>query len=327
MEVIFFFYQIIPGKRRRRKGHLFTVSCLQWQSWLAEATLLSENLSAQKWMHSQPEEAGWHWVGCAEFGLAAADFLGVCSQLPLTAQPEQQDVPPGRRGTGSNKKRLPSSGMPLANAQSQKNEMDQMRPRLAGEQKIRHAGQNPCRPVAKAAAQASEGILGASRICVKYSHPVVWLQGERGCGCKLLPAPEKEVTDPGPHPQQLLSFFFFVFLFFFHILYRIRKTRQTELRRLNVLSLCLTVVVTMVAACSLRHHVWSCNLLSHALLYRSYTVGSLKRHFFLFLYCGNTFSIAAESRKPGHDFKIVVQTLSRSHIFKSTYSFSLSWGC
>lgn len=80
----------------------------------------------------------------------------------------------------------------------------------------------------------------------------------------------------------------------------------------------------MVAACSLRYHVRSCKWLFHVLPYRSCTVGCLKRHFF---YCENTFSIEAESRKPGHDFKIVVQTLSRSHILLHKSTSSLSWGC
>lgn len=80
----------------------------------------------------------------------------------------------------------------------------------------------------------------------------------------------------------------------------------------------------MVAACSLRYHVWSCKWLFQVLPYRSCTVGCLKRHFF---YCENTFSIEAERRKPGHDFKIVVQTLSRSHILLHKSTSSLSWGC
>lgn len=57
--------------------------------------------------------------GCAEFGLTAADSLEVCSQLSLTAQPEQRDAPQDE-GKGIQQKRLSSSGMPLANVQSQK---------------------------------------------------------------------------------------------------------------------------------------------------------------------------------------------------------------
>lgn len=185
--------------------------------------------------------------------------------------------PSGRRGTGSNKNACLAQGCPWLMCSHRKmkwTKCDYGWPRSRKSDMLDKIP-SACR---KSCGAGERRNLGASRICVKYSHPIVWLQGECGCGCKLLPEPEKEVTDPGPHPQQLLSFFLFSFSYpLSH-----PEARKTEFRCLDVWSLCLTVVVTMVAACSLRYHVWSCKLLFHALLYRSYTVGCLKRHFFFF---------------------------------------------
>lgn len=80
--------------------------------------------------------------GCAELGLTAADFLGVCSQLSLTAQPEQQDAPQDEGERDPTKTPVQLRNAPGSCAVTE-NEMDQMRLGLAKEQKIRHAGQNP----------------------------------------------------------------------------------------------------------------------------------------------------------------------------------------
>lgn len=196
---------------------MFIVSCIQWQSWLADANpplllrYCSENVSALCMAEMDALLAWGSGValgGCAEFGLTAADFLGVCSQLSLTAQPEQQDAPQDK-GKGIQQKRLSSSGMPLANVQSQKTKWTKCDLAWPRSRKSDMLDKIPsaCR---KSCGAVERRNLGASWICDHVTSRRVRLS-----------EPQKEMTDPCLHTAVTI-------FFFFNIIYRIRnRDRQS----------------------------------------------------------------------------------------------------